>query len=216
MLTGHAAFGGVARLCSVDLTVTASDQSDHERPPGGHVRGTQMPYDHAAALGSGRDPERAVTGLYQAHAVGLIRLAMLMVGDAPSAEDVVQDAFIGLHRKWGTLRDPDDALTYVRSAVLNRCRSVLRRRAVAARFGHSFERPAWSAEESALAGEDRREVLTAIARLSPRQREVLALRYYCDLPEDQIARVLRVSRGTVSSTTSRALTALAALLGEQP
>ncbi|MEV0403269.1 SigE family RNA polymerase sigma factor [Actinoallomurus sp. NPDC050550] len=150
--------------------------------------------------------------LYREHAVGLIRLAMLMVGDGPTAEDVVQDAFLGLHDRWQSLRDPAAALTYLRSAVLNRCRSVLRRRAVAGRFRQPYQPPAWSAEDCAMEGQERRAVLTAIARLSRRQREVLALRFYCDLPEEEIARTLKISRGTVSATTSRALAALAKLL----
>lgn len=155
-----------------------------------------------------------VSDLYREHALGLIRLAMLMVGDAPTAEDVVQDAFLGLHDKRHSLRDPADALAYARSAVLNRCRSVLRRRAVARRFRQPYEPAVWSAEEGAMAGEERREVLAAIARLPRRQREVLALRFYCDLREQEIAGILRISRGTVSSTTVRALAALAELLGK--
>lgn len=152
--------------------------------------------------------------LYREHALGLIRLAMLMVGDTPTAEDVVQEAFLGLHRKQNALRDPAAALSYLRSAVLNRCRSVLRRRTVAGRFRQPHQPPAWSAEERVIDGQERQQVLAAIARLPRRQREVLALRFYCDLPEAQIARTLAISRGTVSATTSRALTALAKLLGE--
>ncbi|QXJ26494.1 SigE family RNA polymerase sigma factor [Actinomadura graeca] len=144
-----------------------------------------------------------------------MRLATLMVGDPATAEDVVQDAFLGLHHRWARLRDPAAALTYARSAVLNRCRSVLRRRAVAARFGHAYEPPAWSAESAALIGEERRELLAAVAALPRRQREVLALRYFCELPEHEIARILGISRGTVSSTASRAMSALARTLGEE-
>lgn len=150
--------------------------------------------------------------LYQRHALGLIRLARLMVGDTPTAEDVVQDAFLGLHGKRHALRDPGDALPYVRSAVLNRCRSVLRRRSVAGRFLPSYEPPVWSAEEGALQSAEHRQVLAAIAELPRRQREVLALRYYCDLPEEEIARTLKITRGTVSSTTARAIASLAQLL----
>ena len=68
----------------------------------------------------------AVTRLYGLHAVGLIRLAMVMLGDRPSAEDAVQDAFCGLYRRFGSLVDPGRALPYVRSSVLNGCRSQLR------------------------------------------------------------------------------------------
>ena len=152
--------------------------------------------------------------LYREHALGLIRLAMLMVGDAPTAEDVVQEAFLGLHRKRDGLRDPAAALGYLRSAVLNRSRSVLRRRAVAGRFRQPHQPPVWSAEEHVIDGQDRGRVLAAVARLPRRQREILALRFYCDLPEEQIARTLKISRGTVSATTSRALTALAGRLRE--
>jgi RNA polymerase sigma-70 factor (sigma-E family) len=153
--------------------------------------------------------------LYREHALGLIRLAMLMVGDAPTAEDVVQEAFLGLHSKQNGLREPAAALGYLRSTVLNRCRSVLRRRVVARRFRQPYQPPASSAEDRAIDEQDRRKVLAAIGRLSRRQREILALRFYCDLPEEQIARTLKISRGTVSATTSRALTALAELLREK-
>ncbi len=141
---------------------------------------------------------------------------MLLVGDQNSAEDVVHEAFLGLCRSMPRLRDPDKALPYLRASVLNGCRSVLRarRRARLRRVPH--EPPVWSAESAALCHEDRRAVLAATARLPRRQREVLALRYYLDLTDDEIAQVLRVSRGTVSSTASRALAALARDLREGP
>ncbi|WP_433179414.1 RNA polymerase sigma factor [Actinoallomurus sp. CA-150999] len=154
----------------------------------------------------------AVTSVYREHALGLIRLGMLMVGDQATAEDVVHDAFLELHRRWPSINDP---VTYTRSAVLNRCRSVLRRRAVARRFGMGQPPPAWSAESAVMVDEERRTLLEAIARLPRRQREVLYLRFYADLPEAEIARTLGVSRGTVSSTTSRALAALGKTLGDQ-
>src|ERR1700754_3195222 len=74
------------------------------------------------------DATAGVTALYQAHAVGLIRLAIVMLGDRTAAEDVVQDAFLGLYRHWSGLSDPGNALAYVRSEVLNRCRNALRQR----------------------------------------------------------------------------------------
>ena len=67
-----------------------------------------------------------VSALYQAHAVALVRLAVLMTGDQPTAEDVVQDAFLGLYRRWQALDDAGKALGYLRSSVLNGCRSVHR------------------------------------------------------------------------------------------
>ncbi len=52
-----------------------------------------------------------------------------MLGDQAAAEDVVQDAFLGLYRRWGSLADPAAAQSYLRTTVLNGCRSALRRRA---------------------------------------------------------------------------------------
>ena len=69
-----------------------------------------------------------MTALYRAHALGLIRLAVVMLGDRPAAEDAVQEAFCGLYRRWHSLADPAKALSYVRSSVINDCRTVLRRR----------------------------------------------------------------------------------------
>jgi len=77
---------------------------------------------------AGLAPDQAVTALYQAHALGLIRLAVVMLGDRPAAEDVVQEAFCGLYRRWHALSDTGKALSYVRSSVINGCRSALRKR----------------------------------------------------------------------------------------
>ena len=157
---------------------------------------------------------QAVTVLYERHALGLTRLAFLMLGDRQTAEDVVQEAFCGLYRAWDRLPDHARALGYVRSSVLNGSRSALRRskrapRAVAAPAA------AASAEDAVLAGERQRETVAALRRLPPRQREAVVLRYFADLPEQETAAAMGVSRGTVKSTTSRALAALARMLQEE-
>ena len=153
----------------------------------------------------------AVGALYRAQAVGLIRLAYLMLGDRAAAEDVVQDAFCGLYRNWGRLADPSGALPYVRSSVLNGCRSVLRRRALGHRVT-MYQPPTGSAEAAVLSREERQEVLRAVRRLPDRQREALVLRFYLDLPDPEIARVMGIRPGTVRSATHRALKALGRLL----
>ena len=158
------------------------------------------------------EPDHFVSDLFRAHSPALLRLALLLVGDQQSAEDVVQEAFIGLHR--ARLRDKDKALPYLRVAVVNGCRSVHRARRRAAALRAQHEPPVWSAEAAAIVNEDRREVLAAVSRLPRRPREVLALRYYLGLLETEIAATLGVSRGTVSSTISRSLTALARDLKE--
>jgi len=157
-----------------------------------------------------------VTALYEAHALGLIRLAVVMLGDRPAAEDVVQEAFCGLYRRWHALSEEANALAYVRSSVINGCRTALRRRVrqlTLAGFAEAGE--ADSAESAVLLGEEHRQVLLAIRRLPSRQREALVLRYYLDLDEAEIASCMQVSRGTVKSTTSRALAALGRILEEQ-
>ncbi|MFD0685928.1 SigE family RNA polymerase sigma factor [Actinomadura fibrosa] len=159
------------------------------------------------------DATSMVTELYRGHALGLMRLALVMVGDRGTAEDVVQEAFAGLYRRWSRLRDRERALVYVRSAVLNGSRTALRRRRRPFRAFH--QPPEWSAEAAAMVGEDRREVLRALHRLPARQREALVLRYFCDLSEEEIAGAMRVSRGTVKSTMSRAIAALGRMLEEE-
>lgn len=154
--------------------------------------------------------DAAVARLHREHWLGLVRLAVLMVDDRQSAEDVVQDAFIQLYRKWDRLNDPDSALAYLRSAVLNGSRSVLRRRRIARRHLQPADPPGSSAEHAALLREDRQEVHRAVIALPTRIREVLVLRYYLDLPHAEIARTLGISESTARSNTSRGI----ALLGQ--
>jgi RNA polymerase sigma-70 factor (sigma-E family) len=159
--------------------------------------------------------EEAVGDLYRRHAVGLVRLALLLVGDQPSAEDVVQEAFLGVYRNWPTLNDHGRAGGYLRTAVVNGCRDVLRARKRARLRPVRHDPPVWSAEAAAMASEERRAVLVAMAGLPRRQREVLVLRYYAELADAEIASVLGVSRGTVVSTASRALGVLARRVKEE-
>jgi RNA polymerase sigma-70 factor (sigma-E family) len=162
-----------------------------------------------------RSADELIHELYRAHALALIRLAKLLVRDQAAAEDAVQDAFLGLYRSLPRLSDHGELLPYLRTAVLNRCRSELRWRRRAAARPVQHEPPASSAEYMAMAGEDRQAVLAAVGLLPRRAREVLVLRYYLGLTDAQIAAELGVSRGTVSSTATRALVVLGANLKEQ-
>jgi RNA polymerase sigma-70 factor (sigma-E family) len=157
-----------------------------------------------------------IAGLFREHALALVRVATLLLGDQQSAEDVVQDAFFGLYRGLPGLRDRSKALPYLRASVVNGSRSVLRARKRALLRGVQHDPPVWSAESAAMAGEDRKALLAAVATLPRRAREVLALRYYLDLADHEIAATLGVSRATVSSTASRALARLARELKEEP
>jgi RNA polymerase sigma-70 factor (sigma-E family) len=160
----------------------------------------------------GQAADEALTVLYQTHHATLVRTATLLVGDVATAEDVVQDSFIAMHRAWWRLRDTSRALPYLRRTVINKCRSVLRHRVVADRHPPMPAPGLPSAEDSALAAVERSAVLAALDALPDRQREVVILRFYADLSEAQIAAALGISRGAVKSHTSRAKDCLRAVL----
>jgi RNA polymerase sigma-70 factor (sigma-E family) len=139
----------------------------------------------------------------------MVRLAIFLVDEQSTAEDVVQDAFVALYKRHGeTLDDVDNALGYLRTSVVNTARSVLRRRKTAREYVPPHEADAPSAEDHVLLSDEHRRVLEALGQLTTRQREVLVLRYWSDLSEARIAETLGLSRGAVKSTASRALDAL--------
>jgi len=163
-----------------------------------------------ADAGSARsvdDGGETFVAFFQRDSGQLVRLAYLLVGDLSDAEDVAQEVLEELYRRWGELRQ-DSVAAYARTAVVNRTRSLQRRRAVARRF--------------ALRITDRREVeppdvedrwlWDLVQTLPRRQREVVVLRYWCDLDEARIAQVLEISAGTVKSSAHRAQARLSAAL----
>ena len=156
-----------------------------------------------------------VSALYAEHALPLVKLAILMTGEQETAEDVVQDAFLALYRRWPSLRDTGSAVGYLRSTVLNGCRMIHRVRHRRRGVVLDPASPAASAEAEAMIGEAHREVLAALRRLPPRQREAVVLRYHLDMTEQQAAEAMGVSRGTVKSATSRGIAALARMLKEE-
>jgi RNA polymerase sigma-70 factor (sigma-E family) len=169
----------------------------------------------------------SVTALYAEHALGLVRLAVVVTGDRAAAEDIVQDAFLGLYRRWDYLPDMTAPLAYLRVSVMNGCRTALRRRS---RLGFwpgggssgdldeaALAGPgalAESAEASVLLGEEQRLVAAALRKLPRRQREAVVLRYYLDLSVEETAQVMGISLGTVKSATHRALAAVGRTLKE--
>lgn len=146
--------------------------------------------------------------LYAAHRLSLVRLAVLLVDDRSAAEDVVHDAFTATLGRLHSIREPEAALGYLRRAVVNGSRSVMRRRQVARRHVPPEPVPPTGPDERAVLAEEHREVLAALDLLGRRQRELLVLRYWSDLSEAQISETLGISRGAVKSTASRALAAL--------
>jgi len=154
----------------------------------------------------------AVTDLFRRHHLELVRLALLMTGDVATAEDVVQDAFERLHRRWPSLHRQDSGLAYVRSSVLNGCRSVHRRARVARRHAARLAEPPASGADAAA--DERSDLMAALLGLPRRQREVLVLRYYADLDVAEIAATLRIGPSTVRSTAARGVAALGRALQE--
>ena len=161
---------------------------------------------------AGWDADTAVEELYAGHYRSLVRLSSLLVRDRETAEEVVQDAFVAMHGRWAALREPDKAVAYLRQAVVNRSRSVLRHRGVQARHVRAVVPDRSATDDPAHALARRSAVLDALAELSARQREVLVLRYYLDLSEADVAATLGISRGAVKSHTSRGVAALRPLM----
>jgi len=151
-----------------------------------------------------------VAELYRMHRLELVRLAVLLIGDRLAAEDAVQDVFAGL---WSRRFAPD-GLGYLRVAVVNRCRSNQRRWVLARRKHTPGDLPPPGPGDRFELAEEHREVLAAIRRLPARQREVIVLRYYAELPVAEVAATLGIHEGTVKSSAARALAALRTALEE--
>ena len=161
------------------------------------------------------DADSALEQLYAAHWRRLVRLGVLLLRDQGLAEEVVQEAFVAMHARWRSLRDPDKALAYLRQTVVNRSRSALRHRGVVERYvaRQSGALPlAEAADGPSLDADRRTAVLDALRTLPTRQREVLALRYYLELSEAEIAETLGISRGAVKAHASRGSATLRDLL----
>lgn len=165
--------------------------------------------------------DQRLADLFRQHHVELVRLAVLLVQDQPTAEDAVQEVFARLQAKRDRPGREGEELAYLRACVLNGCRSVLRRRTLARRVDASVQvlddgATAESAESAAIRSQLRLEVLTALAALPARRREVLVLRYFLGLSESEIASTLGISNGSVKSAAARGLASLARALGEEP
>jgi RNA polymerase sigma factor (sigma-70 family) len=159
-----------------------------------------------------------VPGWFAGHHLPLVRLALQLVDDRATAEDVVQDVFSAVSVNPGRVGDP---LPYLRTAVLNRSRSVLRRRRTRRLF---LAAPApddqpvptgqvEAAEQTVLRRDRDRRVLAAVRRLPTRQREVVVLRHYEQLAVHEIAALLGITPAAVSSSLNRAMNTLSDRLG---
>ncbi len=171
--------------------------------------------------GGASSPGDALTDLYAAHWSALVRLAWLLVHDQARAQDIVQDVFVASAPRLAELRDRGSALAYLRRGVVNAATSTYRRRAVEDRWlrlasgaaetlgrGHVE-----SAEAQVLARSEEQPLTAALQTLPLRQRQVVVLRYYTDLSEQQTADTLGITTGAVKSHAHRGLAALRHVLG---
>jgi RNA polymerase sigma-70 factor (sigma-E family) len=145
---------------------------------------------------------RSFVDVYNDRYRSLVDIARLTTGSNATAEDLVQDAFADLYRRFDTVHTPD---AYLHRAVMSRCTSWVRRRMTERR--HLERRP--PEEPAAWTDPDTIATMAAVGRLPVRQRAAIVLRYFADLPEADIAAALRCRPGTVKSLLARARTQLA-------
>jgi RNA polymerase sigma-70 factor (sigma-E family) len=157
---------------------------------------------------AGDDPASAVAALYRCHYVRLVKMTRLLVDEAGLGEEIVQDSFAALYERWGRLKDPSAALSYLQVTVLNHARGRLRRLRIARRHATQIEGVEYPPEAGLGSGEVQA-IRLALRSLPPRQREAVVLRYYADLPDAEIARSMGISPGAVKSHLHRGMASLA-------
>jgi RNA polymerase sigma factor (sigma-70 family) len=185
---------------------------------------------------AGRDADHAVTALYVTHYRALVRMAALLVQDLSTAEEIVQDSFVAVHAAWRRRPDTGHALSYLRRSVVDRSRVVLRQHVVvnklasrlpAVRSGEpglsgkpGLSGAAGGLSEAGLSGEageanievERSAFISALWTLPARQREVVVLRYFADLPETEVASATGISQAAVKAQAAQAMSSLRAVL----
>ncbi|MCP2327126.1 RNA polymerase sigma-70 factor (sigma-E family) [Hamadaea flava] len=139
-----------------------------------------------------------------------LRLALLLTGDRWQAEELLQDSLVRIYERWRRLSRTDDLHAYLRKVLVNNHTSIWRRRRRENLVHEVPDRPGPSDDFSAEA----LAVRDALRSLPPKQRAVVVLRHYEDLPEREIARVLGCSPGTVKSQHSKALAKLRHVMSE--
>jgi RNA polymerase sigma-70 factor (sigma-E family) len=152
--------------------------------------------------------------LFQRHASDGVRLAYLITGDRPLAEDIVQEAFIRFSARLAHLRDPAGFDAYLRRTIVNLANAHFRRRKVERRH---VQRQA-SLRELAVSESDlpeRDSMWAALQTLAPRQRVAIVLRFYEDLSEAQTADVMNCRPGTVKSLVSRGMDRLRLVIADE-
>jgi len=162
-------------------------------------------------------PDDGLQAVFDREWAPMLRLATLLLGgDSRRAEEVVQDALLGLHRAWDRLADPERAAGYLRRSVVNGCRSVHRHGTVEQRHLRLLARDEVAPGDTEHDSAEHDAVVRVMRTLPVRQREVLVLRYWQDASETDIARTLGISAGAVKTHASRGMAAVRAALATTP
>lgn len=165
-------------------------------------------------IADGVDADALVSDMFASEGAALVRLARIFCDDKNAAEDLVQEAFVRLHRSAGSIRDLSRAPAFLRSIVVNLARDHNRRGLMSLRHRSTAEPPptARAAEEVAVADDDSQSVLAALSTLPDRQRTCLVLHYYEELTIQEVAEMLKISKNSVKTHCRRGLAALEARL----
>ncbi|MEA2435057.1 MAG: hypothetical protein QOG54_2514 [Actinomycetota bacterium] len=161
------------------------------------------------------DRDREVAALFNKHYTPMCRLAFVILGDSALAEEIVMEALLKTFSGWRRIRDHERAEFYLKRAVVNLCRSRIRRKMVEQRASALMDRSAAISTWDPSQSDTRRAVWDAVRKLPERQRASVVLRYFEDLPEAEIAEVLDCSVGTVKSQLFKARQKLGSVLGAE-
>jgi RNA polymerase sigma-70 factor (sigma-E family) len=167
-----------------------------------------MPGGEPSRSGGPQDADREVTALYLTHYRPLVRMAALLVQDLAAAEEIVQDSFVAVHAAWRRLPDAEHALSYLHRSVVDRSRAALRRHIVVDKLAPRLAPDVPGGHGEASIEVERSAFISALWTLPPRQREVVVLRYFADLPETQVAWATGISETAVEAYTVQAMSSL--------
>ena len=170
-----------------------------------------------AAVIVGINRDTLVAQLFEQEGAALVRMARLFTDDRNAAEDLVQEAFIRLHKSAHRIHSEDKAASYLRSIVINLTRDHNRRGLMSLR--HQEAVPAGTTpeapEDRLLLDEEQMRLLDEVRALSPRQRDCIFLRFYLELSEREIADVLSISPNSVKTHCRRGLASLRETIGDE-
>jgi RNA polymerase sigma-70 factor (sigma-E family) len=164
------------------------------------------------------DADALVSQMFEQEGTSLVRLAQFFCDDRNAAEDLVQEAFVRLHRSAGSIRDMDRLPAFLRSIVINLARDHNRRGLMSLRHRQTADPPPLQREpaDDAIADDETAAVLDALRLLPDRQQACLVLHYYEELSIGEVAETLNISKNSVKTHCRRGLAALESQLGERP